>query len=80
MPNVRKQLSVCDKLSSSLSIGLELIYFLSKYAYNLSLSRQKKCFQQSLAGYPSGNPKEIGFNLLCGLFAGMTLTQETSAL
>lgn len=42
VPNVRKQLSVCDKLSSSPSVGLELIYFLPEYVYDLSLERVKR--------------------------------------
>lgn len=46
----------------------------------LFLSHQKKHFQQPLAGYPSENPEEIGFYLLCGPFTGMIFTQETSAL
>lgn len=77
MANVRKQLSVCDKLSSSPSMGFELIYFLPEYAYDLSLERiKRKIFSHQIAGYPIGNPTEIIFNDVGGPLPGMTYIQE----
>lgn len=60
MPCVRKQLSVCDKLSSSLSIGLEIIYFLSKYAYTLSLP-SKEAFSAATCRLPLWKPRRNWF-------------------
>lgn len=60
MPSVRKQLSVHGKLSFFLPTGLELIYFLSKYAYNLSLSLMKiSIFSSHLQVTPLEIPKKL---------------------